>query len=186
MSKTTEQAVAPRDDKAIVTEMTNHLLKLIARADTGDDAALADLKAALDEAPALTRSISGLGQNAEWSVLRAMLSNAPKQDAGSFELFARQLDAMRKELRGAEPTPLERLLVDRLVLDWLFANYQDTRYAQKLNGSISISEAEYWQRGRERAHRQVTRAAHTLATVRRLVAPSVQVNIADKQINVSG
>lgn len=180
----------PRPDAPAVLDATTArtpevkawLADVMARADKGDTAALADLKRAHDAVPTLCHHYSGLRENAEWTLLLAML---PKEQLGARELFVRQLDAMRRDLAGPDPTPLERLLVDRVVLCWLFATYADTRYAMKLKEGLTFREGDYYQRGAERAQRQYLRAVQTLATVRRLLAPVAQINIADKQINVS-
>jgi hypothetical protein len=166
---------------ARTAEVQAWLADLMARADQGDTVALADLKRAYDAVPTLCHMYSGLRENAERTLLDAMV---PAQ-LGAQELIVRQLEAMRRDLAGPDPSPLERLLVDRVVLCWLFATYADTRYAMKLKEGLTFREGEYYQRAAERAQRQLLRATQTLATVRRLLAPVAQINIADQQINVA-
>jgi hypothetical protein len=92
---------------------------------------------------------------------------------------------MRSELAGPSPTPLGRLLVDRIVTCWLQISDADVRAAQAKD--LSPSWAEFYQRRMDRAHRRYLSAIKTLATVRRLVLPVLvgQVNIAGKQVNVA-
>ena len=169
----------------ITPEVRAWLDELIARADAGDEGASRALSAAYDAAPRLWRRLSGLQANAERSLLDLMAPHA----AGRLHtraLLERQLAALREELLGPAPSALERLLVDRVVLCWLAAIERDTRHAQRrAAGGMTFREGEYHQRAGERAQRQFLRAVQTLATVRRLLVPAVQVNIADKQVNVA-
>jgi hypothetical protein len=93
-----------------------------------------------------------------------------------------KLATLKEELGGA--TPLERLLVERVVACWLHVYYIDALYANRLN-EITWAESDYFQRRQERAHRQYLLAIRTLATVRRLLVPAVQVNIGAQQLNVA-
>ena len=52
--------------------------------------------------------------------------------------------------------------------------------------SGSFKQGEYWQEAQDRAQRRYLAAMRTLAQVRRLLTPAVQVKIAEKQINVAG
>jgi hypothetical protein len=47
------------------------------------------------------------------------------------------------------------------------------------------AQVQEYQKWLDRAHRRYLSALKTLATVRRLLVPAVQVNIADKQVNVA-
>ena len=42
------------------------------------------------------------------------------------EMFRRQCQALTRDLAGPDPTPLETLLVDRIVLCWLHLHYAET------------------------------------------------------------
>jgi hypothetical protein len=48
-----------------------------------------------------------------------------------------------------------------------------------------VSQGEYYQKRLDRAHRRHLSAIRTLAQIRKL-APAVQINIAEKQINTVG
>jgi hypothetical protein len=47
-------------------------------------------------------------------------------------------------------------------------------------------EVEFYHRRQDRAARQYLKAMRSLAEVRRLLVPSLQVNIADRQVNIAG
>jgi hypothetical protein len=100
------------------------------------------------------------------------------------EAIRRKLELLRAELAGPNPTPVERLLVERIVACWLQVQDADMRYAQAKN--ISLASHEYCQRRMDRAHRGYLSAIKTLALVRKLAVPVLQLNIARKQLNVAG
>jgi hypothetical protein len=52
-------------------------------------------------------------------------------------------------------------------------------------GKLTLAQADYRQRTRDRAHRRYLSAIRTLALVRKLAAPVLQVNIAKRQVNVA-
>ena len=103
----------------------------------------------------------------------------------SKEGVERRLEAMKQELLSLAPSPLERLLVDRIAVCWLQVQYSDMMYVQRLEQGMSLEQGEYYQRRQDRAHRRLLSAIRTLATVRKLAFPVLQMNIGDKQINVA-
>jgi hypothetical protein len=154
-------------------------------ANQGDAQAGKTLVEAYDKVPRLWEQVTGLQENAERSWIDAM---APKRPGQEFTRAAiqREVDRRRREIGGEAQSPLERLLVDRVVLCWLQATFADARYAQRMTDGLTFKEGEYFQRQCERAQRQLLKAVQTLATVRRLLTPTVQLNVAENQINVAG
>ena len=63
------------------------------------------------------------------------------------------------------------------------ANYASGSTSQK---GGTIAQSEHGQRRIDRAHRRLMMTLKTLATVRRLAVPSIQVNVANQQVNVAG
>jgi len=100
------------------------------------------------------------------------------------ESIARKMEALRAELGGPSPAPLERLLAERAVACWLHLHHLEMIYAQK--ESMSLELGTYYQRCIDRAHKRYLSALKTLAVVRKLAIPVLQVNIARKQVNVAG
>ncbi|HTE19411.1 MAG TPA: hypothetical protein VK689_13635 [Armatimonadota bacterium] len=121
------------------------------------------------------------------SVERTIIGTAAGENALRREALERKMDSLRAELEGPTPTPLEKLLVERVALCWLQANYEDIIDAQNRTGrtwTASLSQ----QKRAETAQRRFLAAVKTLATVRRLALPALQVNIAahgGKQVNVA-
>ena len=100
------------------------------------------------------------------------------------EALRRKRELMRAELAGANPTPVERLLAERVVACWLQVQDADVRYAQAKN--LSLEWGKYYQQRMDRAHKRYLSAIKALAVVRKLALPVLQVNIARKQVNVAG
>jgi hypothetical protein len=79
---------------------------------------------------------------------------------------------------------LETLLIGRVVTCWLQLHYWDVLAAQSTESTLR--QRDYLQRSQERAQRQYLSAIRSLAAVRRLLLPAVQVNIGAQQVNVAG
>ena len=99
------------------------------------------------------------------------------------QMTARRLKLMRRELAGNNPTPLEKLLIDRIALCWLHLHLCEIVLAQKSNG-MSLAQACYHQRRLDSANKRYLSSIKALAQVRKLQLPNVQVNIAEKQVNI--
>ena len=157
---------------------TNLLLK---RANEGEGAALVELRELCEGHPELWAGLGNLAAQAQAMLIGTIAG--PNEVVA--EAVSREVAALRQELAGNEATPLERLLVARIVACWLHLHYAEARYAQNL-GKLTMSQGEYHQRIIERAQRRYLTAIRTLAQVRRLQLPAMQVNIGEKQINVAG
>lgn len=164
----------------IKTENECDLARLTARAEQGDESVMPALRARFDAEPGLWRQVGNLARLTELAILR----NAFGKDLYAREAIQRQARAMRAELGGDQPSPLERLLVDRIVLCWLSAHYAEIIYAQNMK-ELSLAGTESHQKRIDRAHRRYLGAITALAQVRRLQLPTMQVNIAEQQVNVA-
>jgi hypothetical protein len=109
------------------------------------------------------------------------LLHDPAWHQRSNRAIARKYAALTKELAGPQPSPLERLLVERIVICWLQLYYADTLYAQHME-DLSFQQAEFHQQRISKAQARYLAAIRTLAQVRRLGVPAVQVNIGQQQV----
>jgi len=160
----------------------NHdeLLALTDRAQQGDKTALPALRELLKE-PALVDALGGdLAKQAQLTLINKFSG----QNLLFKESLTRKLDLLRDELAGPNPTPLERLLVERIVACWLHLHQLETIYAGK--ESMSLELGSYYQRSISSAQKRYLAAIKTLALVRKLAVAVLQVNIAKKQVNVAG
>ncbi len=95
------------------------LSQLLERARQGDAAALPALRQYLERTPELWRDYGDLA--AQVRVVWVRLASGP--DLLRVECLTRQLDALVAEVAGASPSPLERLLAERVAICWLQASY---------------------------------------------------------------
>ena len=93
--------------------------------------------------------------------------------------------AMRDELGYQHASPLERLLIDQVVLCWLRMHCAEFSYTETFKKSRPPAESEYWERRLSGAQRRYLRACETLARIQKLKLPTVQVNIGHKQVNMA-
>ena len=93
-------------------------------------------------------------------------------------------EQLRQDLERPSDGPLERLLIQQIALAWLKLAYTEHTHKHYLmTGSTTIVQADFWERRLSAAQRRFLRATETLARVRRLQLPAVQVNIAERQLN---
>ena len=156
--------------------------KLIGPAQAGNEKALAELRPIIERA-GMWPYIGNLARKVEESWLEAMTGRNGLVREG----FERRMADMRKELLAAGDSPLERLLVERVVACWLQVAHADMAYATLVKAdSHTFKQGAYYLDRQDRAHARFLKATKTLATVRRLLVPAVQVNIGKNQIISQG
>jgi hypothetical protein len=166
--------------KTELASTKSELQALSKRAQNGDVTALPEIRELLKDSEAVDRLGGDLARQAQLILIRKFSGkNLLYQEA-----VPRKLEAMRAELSGPTPTPLERLLVDRVLSCWLHLHHLEIVYAQ--NGTMSLSQATYYERSISAAQKRYLHAIKTLALVRKHAIPVLQVNIARKQVNVAG
>jgi hypothetical protein len=140
--------------------------RLLQRARAGEEASVAGLQNLLDRSPAIVQILGGdLAREAE----RALVQAISGDDVAQREAIRRKMADLRLELGGPSPPPLERLLVERVVLCWLHVYYADCGFAQA--GEVTFEHHEFLQRQQDRAQRRYLAAVKCLATLRRLLLP---------------
>ena len=152
----------------------------VRRAEAGDPAALAEVKKLFDRPGAADL----LGGNVAAEALRLLVEQHAGKNHVVRAAVTHRVEALRAELSGASPSPLERLLVDRVVLTWLHLHHLESQYAGR--ESMSLPLAAHYQKCMSVAQKRYLAAIKGLADVRRLALPVLQVNIARKQVNVAG
>ncbi len=172
---TKEELKARRDTLARLQDLTK-------KAETGDKTAVPELRDMLQESPEIAWRFVDYAKVAEWHFIERMTKD---KDFASKEVLTRQLAAMREEIVGENPSPLERLLAERVVSTWLQVQLFEGFYAASMYKSMSISQGNYQQKRLDRAHRNHLLAIRALAQIRKM-GPVMQINIAEKQINTAG
>jgi hypothetical protein len=158
----------------------DELMALTDRAQQGDTTALPALREVLKDSTAVDALGGDLARQAQLTLIAKFSGN----NLLFKESLTRKMDLLRGELAGPSPTPLERLLVERVVTTWLHLHHLEMVYAGK--DSMSLDLGAYYQRSISSAQKRYLAAIKTLALVRKLAVPVLQVNIARKQVNVAG
>jgi hypothetical protein len=144
---------------------------VVARAKQGDVAALPRLRELLDAHPALWTRYGDLAAQAEaaWAALAA------GADLHLRECLLHRAAALRAGLGGPAPSPVEHLLVERVVMCWLQLAYFDAIAAQEAAKSESSPRLSVY-RGKRQAEtqRMYLAAMAALVTLRRLLPARVQ------------
>ena len=146
--------------------------EIVRRVTKNDENAVPEFRELLKQVPTLIDIVGSLAEIAERTLVKAITG----EQLLFSETLTAKLDAMRAELAGPQPNPIERLLVERLVACWLQVYHADAQAAKFTEGTFA--EGNYMQRRQNRAHRRFLSAIKTLATVRRLALPTlVAVNV---------
>ncbi len=146
-------------------ELRKEVGELLELADSGDPTAMSVLRESMGQCPSM---ISTFGGNLAEVAVRSTIHAIAGESLVWKESIQRQLELMRKELAGPNPTPIERILVDRVVVCWLQVQHAD-HVAQA--GDVTLPVGDYLQRRQDRSHRRFLSAVKMLATVRRLALP---------------
>jgi hypothetical protein len=164
--------------RATVAKLRN----LSDRAQDGDEEAALNIRKILDGSPDLAwHFIKGPAKLAESAMIDTFTKD---EDLASKEFLTHQLESMRVEVAGEDPSPLERLLAERVVATWLQVQLFEALYAVGMKSGTLIQD-DHRQKRLDQAHRRHLSAIRTLAQIRKL-GPAVQINIAEKQINTAG
>jgi hypothetical protein len=162
----------------IVPTQKEDFLSLAKRIKAGDTTALSTLRE-LFQQQGWADSAGNLAKLAQQRLIATIVT-----DTACREVLSCQLDHLRVELSGPNPSPLESLLVQRIITCWLHLHYLEVLYTGKQSEKLVIGE--YLDRSIDRAHKRYLSAIKALATVRRLAVPILvgQVNIASQQKNI--
>ncbi len=163
-------------------DTVGRLRELVKMAEKGTKKAIPEIRKILEESPELAWRYMTLAKLAERLFINKMSKD---KDLAAKELMEYQLAAMREEIAGENPSPLERLLVERVVATWLQIQLFESIYASSLYQNMTIAQGNYYQKRLDQTYRRHLSAIRTLAQIRKL-APAVQINIAEKQINTAG
>jgi hypothetical protein len=143
------------------------LQRLVTRAEQGDESVLPELRAALDANPWIWERYGDLAQQSQ----AAWLGLIAGSNLMLHESTRRKAEQLRAELAGPQPSPLERLLVERTVSCWLQTHYADAAYAQ-LKGTTPAQHTAALRR-QNSAQQRYLQAVKALATVRKLLRPGL-------------
>lgn len=158
---------APDADEAEEQAAEAALQELVRRAEQGDATVMPRLKVILDRAPSRWKCYAGLAERVETLWLKLVAG----QDLVLMESWGRRLNEMKAELTGDSPTPLVRLLADRVAASWLQLQVADAGAALAQGGEPAEETTAL--RRQNAASKRHLQAMKTLAVVQRLLRPRV-------------
>jgi hypothetical protein len=158
---------------------------LLGKAEKGEKDAVPEIRQILNERPDLAWQFVDVAQVAEEALIEKMTG---EEDLAVKEIMRCQLKAMRENTTGENPSPLERLLAERVVATWLQIQLFEGLYASGMSKSTTIAQDSYHQKRLDQTYRRHLSAIRGLAQMRKLLKGTAitQINIADKQINTTG
>ena len=133
--------------------------------------ALPYLRKILDEHPELVKQYGDLAKRTEQAWLALFGENLLTQEA-----TARQLEAKRQELAEGKTSPLERLVIERVVACWLQLLYLEAREAVG-QGIESPEMAAFRLKRKAQANKQLLAAVKSLSELRKVTPPPVVIQI---------
>jgi hypothetical protein len=160
-------------------QTTDAFARTLRQAEAGDKAALVRVRGWL-AAPGVADIMKG---NLAREAVRTLVENVSPNPVIR-EAITRKLDELRSELSGANPSALEKLLVERVVATWLHLHHLEMIYAARENMPLSVGL--YFQKSISAAQKRYIAAIKGLAEVRKLALPVLQLNLARKQVNIAG
>lgn len=108
------------------------------------------------------------------------------------ESLERGWDEVKDELGYQDAPPLERLLIEQVILCWLRHNMLEMKYttAYTESSTMPVWEGDLLNKRLSASQRRFLRACETLARVRKIIrrTPALQINIAaqgGRQVNVA-
>ena len=116
------------------------------------------------------------------------LEHSSGMTPGVAECWRDRLANMRKELAGEGPSEAESLLAQHAAMCWLRLAEVELQYTSHLAKSHTFASGVYHEKRLTLAQKRFTRACESLARVRKMARPSVQINVAaegGQQVNVA-
>lgn len=144
------------------------LRKVLERAQDGDEKVLPVVQRLLEN-PA---HVTFFGGDLAGSVVDGFAEAIAEDDIGRCEAVRRKLELLRAELLGDNPTPIERMLVERVVACWLQLQEAELRYAQ--DPTITYGDD---QRCLDSITRRFLASVRALLVARKMSVPTVQINV---------
>jgi len=134
---------------------------LNARANAGEPGALAELEAFLKDQPEVLAAAGDLARHAE----KAWIDLTVGEDMFTRIAVASQIERLKAELAGPDPSPLGKLLVDHVVVAHLAGRQAELSATQTAG---SIPQAAFRLKKAESAQRRFLLASKALATFQAL------------------
>jgi len=139
--------------------------QLVRKMNEGDQSALLAVRDMLDNNPEIWRQAGDLGRLSEFTLIQR-IAEKNKLAVG---MFSRYIESLKEEIAGYAPTPLERLVAQRVVQCWLQVQHVDIAAADT---DMPLPQARFWASRQGQAHRRFISAVKSLTMIRALLPPA--------------
>ena len=156
-------------DTPTLQQQVQDIDKVLSRVQQGDNTALPALRALLQQQPDIAQVLGDMAAN----VQMVWIGQIVEGNQGMGLCIETTMQEHKKQLAGPQPSALETLLIERIMLDWLYLHMLELYDVLGQKTSRTIPQAEYSQKRIDRAHRRYNRSLMALAQVRRLMTPMV-------------
>ena len=170
------------EDKKSRDKQREKLLDLMESSRLGDTKAWEDLKNIRGHFEGYADHLLRIRGDMGASAARVLIDAISGRDCMKREALNKSIDELTESLVG-DGHPLETLLVQLIACSWLQTHQATVYHTESLTRWTSQQEA-ILQRRQDRAQRRFLRAVKALAQVRKLLGSPIQINIADRQVNV--
>jgi hypothetical protein len=165
------------DTRTLPVDQARQFLHLVEQANRGEESAMPNLVRMLDAVPALAQQLGDMT-----SITRGVGAADGGDQLAMAEAIRLESETLWAELAQSTDGPLERLLIDRLVTCPLHLEYAEAAYARQVHGQ-DVEWTDAYQRRIDRTQRRYLQSIRTLAQIRRLAVPAIQVNVAETRVN---
>jgi hypothetical protein len=162
----------------------DEFVEIVGRAYKAKKPAKEDLQAIrqfLKDYPAMCKAVFALVE----SLQELMIKNLMHIEVAEIAM-EEYVVSIRDEMGYHDAPILEQLLIENIVTAWLHVQYCESHLAFMAGKDRSIAVLEFWERRLSMAQRRYLAACESLAKIRKMAVPALQLNIGDKQINVAG
>lgn len=171
-----------KENRAKIEESaTKELSALVKRTNKADPAPadVAELREILKRMPDVAKQYGDLSQ----MVFTEVLHTCYDRQVLLREAIKQQGENMVEEFDYDRASPMEKLLIQQIVLNWLRYHETEMRWHMVSKDDPTIAQAEHWQRRLSMAQSRYLRAIETLARVKKLQQkpPNPALNILLKQ-----
>jgi hypothetical protein len=136
---------------------------LVEQANAGDSTSLTRLRQTLDENPGIWQRIGDLGLVAE----NALIELASGGNQLVRESVQRKVQELKQDLLPINPTPLEKLAVQRVVTCWLDCEYTTTKFPEPKGATLG--QQRFTLKMKDSASRRYDAAMKSLLLIQKLL-----------------
>jgi hypothetical protein len=164
-----------REEKPKIPATQEEAMVLLKRVDKQNPSStdIEALRGMLQQHPQIWRETGDLLTQARNSYV-AMLSPTVLRR----ETITLAAEELQKDLAHENDTALERLLIEQIVFCWLRLSVVEDQYSKVVRKCHSEASGRYWERRLSAAHKRHLSACESLARVRKLLRPSLRMNVA--------